>query len=204
VIHEPTPAWSTPLAPKLARTICKFPTEWDAASIDQRWGWLKTSTEENPHPFSDADFELLRTHIQALAFFPGGTGLPTNHWHFQAREFVRQSRRCGWLGEREMLRCLPLVYRANQGNRNTPVVQNTLTTATARTRLHERGRTAMMMVIRKYGIKGPRLSHFLAQVYQETGVLRWAQELASGAEYQGRSDLGTPNLETAFDSRAAD
>jgi hydroxyethylthiazole kinase len=178
------------IAPRLARTICKFPTEWDAATIDQRWGWLKTSTEENPKPFSEQDFELLRAHIQALAFFPGNTALPASHWHFQPREFVRQFRQCEWFSQGEMLRCIPLVYRANQGNRNTPVVEVTINTATASARLQERGRPALMRMFRKYGIKGKRLCHLLAQVYQETGVLRWSQELASGAEYQGRVDLG--------------
>jgi phosphoribosyl-AMP cyclohydrolase len=95
------------LATKLARSVCKFPTEWDKATIDQRWGWLKTSTQENPNPFSDADFALLKRHIEALAFFPGGTGLPASHWHWQPREFVRQFRRCGWLAEIEMRRIYP-------------------------------------------------------------------------------------------------
>lgn len=47
-----------------------------------------------------------------------------------------------------------------------------------------------MKICRKYGIHNLRLAHFLAQIYQETGVLRWAQELATGAEYEGRADLG--------------
>ena len=53
----------------MERTICKFPTEWDGSTIDQRWGWLKTSTPENPNPFNDADFALLKAHIAALAFY---------------------------------------------------------------------------------------------------------------------------------------
>jgi hydroxyethylthiazole kinase len=188
---EATTRLSDPvLAPRLARTVCKFPTEWDAATVDRRWGWLKTSTAENPNPLTTEDFEQLRAHIRALAFFPVDFGLAGTHWHFQPREFVRQLRTCSWLDEREMLRCIPLVYQANRGNRNTPVDQVTIDTATATARLHERGRSALMKVFRKYGISRQRLSHLLAQVYQETGVFRWAQELASGAEYQGRVDLG--------------
>jgi hypothetical protein len=60
------------VAPKLAHAICKFPTEWDASTIEQRWGWLKTQTDENPSPFTETDFALLKAHIQKLAFFPGG------------------------------------------------------------------------------------------------------------------------------------
>lgn len=178
------------LTQRLKRTICKFPSEWNASDVDRRWGWLKTPSEENPTPFTEVDFARLRAHIHALAFLPGGVGLSASHWHFQPREFVRQFRKCGWLSEREMLRCLPLVYQANRGNRSSPVVQNTLNTPIARTRLNERNRSIFLRVMQKYGLRGQRLCHFLAQVYQETGVLRWAQELASGAEYQGRVDLG--------------
>jgi predicted chitinase len=42
----------------------------------------------------------------------------------------------------------------------------------------------MMWMFLKYGLR-ERLSHFLAQVYQETGVLRLTEEVASGAEYEG-------------------
>ena len=64
------------VAPKLAKAICKFPTEWNAASFDRRLGWIKTSTVENPTPVDAANFERLRAHVVALAFWPGGVGLP--------------------------------------------------------------------------------------------------------------------------------
>jgi predicted chitinase len=143
------------LAPKLARTICKFPTEWDAASIDQRWGWLKTSTAENPTPFADADFELLRGHIEALAFFPGRTGLPANHWHFQPREFVRQFRKCGWLSNRE----LALIYPDSQ----YPLAALSRLGQTPES-VRERHRVALNYTLRKYVITSPtRRIHFLGQ-----------------------------------------
>lgn len=36
----------------------------------------------------------------------------------------------------------------------------------------------------------PRVRHFLAQIAHESGGLRWMVELASGAAYEGRRDLG--------------
>jgi predicted chitinase len=138
------------LAPKLARAICKFPTEWDAATIDQRWGWLKTSTVENPEPLTDASFELLRAHIQALAFFPGGTGLPASHWHWQPREFVRVFRGCGWLNSGELQRCLPSALTADIA----------------------RFATSINSSVRKYlGSNRVRISHFIGQLAHETGNL---------------------------------
>ncbi|MCY7370889.1 MAG: M23 family metallopeptidase [Polaromonas sp.] len=113
------------LVAKLARAVCKFPTEWDAATIDTRWGWLKTSTPENPEPLSDVDFERLRTHISALAFWPGGMGINAHHWHWQPREFVRQFRKCPWLSAGEFVRVypnrkFPVGALTQEGNGRTP------------------------------------------------------------------------------------
>lgn len=43
----------------------------------------------------------------------------------------------------------------------------------------------------KFGISTPmRAAHYIAQVAHETGQLKWLEELASGAQYEGRKDLG--------------
>lgn len=45
--------------------------------------------------------------------------------------------------------------------------------------------------MREFGITSQaRASAFLAQVLHESGELKWFEELASGAEYEGRRDLG--------------
>ena len=42
-----------------------------------------------------------------------------------------------------------------------------------------------------FGISSPwRASHYIAQVAHETGELRYMEELSSGAQYEGRKDLG--------------
>lgn len=35
-----------------------------------------------------------------------------------------------------------------------------------------------------------RIAHFIAQVFHESGCLKWIEELASGDAYEGRTDLG--------------
>lgn len=179
-----------PVASKLAKAICKFPTEWSSTNFDRRLGWIKTPTLENPQPADVTDFERLRTHIASLSFWPGNTGLPDSHWHWNPREFIGHFRKCGWLSQREMIQCVPLVYQANKTHRASTVVQESITTRAATERVVERDHVAFFKTCRKYGISGVRLAHFLAQIYQETGVLRWSEELASGDEYQGRVDLG--------------
>ncbi|MCA6218251.1 hydroxyethylthiazole kinase [Ideonella sp. B7] len=178
------------MVPKLAHAICKFPTEWEASTIEQRWGWLKTQTEENSSPFTEADFSLLKAHIQALAFSPGGMGMSASHWRFHPKVFVSLLRNCSWLCEREMLRCIPLTFQTNKTNKNSQIIKASVSTAEARRRLSERGNGVMMRMFLKYGLRRGRLAHFLAQVYQETGVLRLTEEIASGKEYEGRTDLG--------------
>ena len=43
----------------------------------------------------------------------------------------------------------------------------------------------------RYGINNRmRMCHFLAQIAHESGELRYTKEIASGAQYEGRKDLG--------------
>ena len=43
----------------------------------------------------------------------------------------------------------------------------------------------------QFGITTPlRAAHYIAQVAHETGQLKWLEEIASGAQYEGRKDLG--------------
>ena len=42
-----------------------------------------------------------------------------------------------------------------------------------------------------FGIDSPkRIAHYLAQVFHESGALRYVEEIASGEQYEGRKDLG--------------
>ena len=158
------------VAPKLARAICKFPTEWNATTIDARWEWLKTQSDENSDPLSADDFEDLRKHITALAFWPGGMGIDAVHWHWQPREFVRQFRKCGWLSQRELAQVYPdskypIQALATEGRGRTP------------DSIREQYRLEINKVTRKYFVASPiRLTHFFGQGAVESLCLTLMEE----------------------------
>lgn len=174
------------VAPKLARAICKFPTEWNAASFDRRLGWIRTSTVENPNPVDEVNFERLRAHVAALAFWPGNTELQESHWHWHPRAFIGWFRRCGWLSEKEMAQCFP---RNLQHLTGTKFVSHAFAWSDAIARssvwsLH------FNKANRKYGIdQRQRLTHYFAQVVPETGYLRLMKESDSkdGSYLRGKT-----------------
>lgn len=156
---------------KLRRTLCKIPTEWERATVDFRWGWLKEETEENPAPLSDEDFLKLRDHIEALAFWEDANiGISSSHWHFQPAEFIKWFRKCSWLDERELAQCIP---------RTCTLGATSWAIALARGQNH---RVRMGRMFRKYGARTvERKIHFLAQIFIETGLLRTIREAGQGA-----------------------
>lgn len=156
------------VAPKLARAICKFPTEWGAASFDRRLGWIKTSTAENPTPVDAGGFERLRAHITALAFWPSNTGLPESHWHWNPREFVAHFRKCGWLSELEMAQIYSdeALYTGAGQSGST---------------YKERYRPSVNHVLRKYCLNSSkRAAHFFGQSARESYYFMLVRESAIG------------------------
>lgn len=167
------------VAPKLAKAICKIPTEWDAETFDVRLNWIKTSTLENPIPVDEKNFDRMREYVTALAFWPGNMGLPKSHWHWNPSQFIEHFRRCGWLSQREMTQCVPRV---------SPAGLVPLSTATARI---QTWRLAINKMARKFTINSAaRITHLLAQIWAETGYLRLTRESdaedARYAPYVGR------------------
>lgn len=162
------------IAAKLRRTLCKMPAEWEKGTVEKRWGWLKSQTLENPKPFTEDDFNLLKAHIEALAFWEeANLGMESNHWHFEPREFIAHFRMCGWLSVNEMTQCFPRNLKHLTG---TQFVSHTFSWANANARsttwaLH------FNKANRKYGIdQRQRLVHYFAQVVPETGFLRLMKE----------------------------
>jgi uncharacterized protein (TIGR03034 family) len=77
------------------RFICQFPLEWDFASFDTRFSWLKAPNASLPEPMSKDSYAELKEHAGALSFFDK---LPVDTqkeltglvWHFDPRGLMIQ------------------------------------------------------------------------------------------------------------------
>ncbi len=179
---------------KLRRAICKFPTEFDQGSFEARYGHIKNESYFK-NDATGKNWTALSKHIMALTFIDIPTEYKVAQWHFHPLAFIDVMRKCGWLSKKEILRCMPYKYQSNSGNNTTPVRVYFLSTPDAKARLADSVAIQLMRTCRKYGIDSRvRLSHFLAQIYQETGIFRLVEEVASGREYEGRADLGNTHI----------
>ncbi len=154
---------------KLSKTICKFPTEWDANTVEARWGWLKTKTEENAEPFNETEFGLLAAHIQKLAFWSADIGVGSAVWHWQPREFVKHFRGCQWISKAEWMRVYPEKTYSDVGK--------------ARVDIFETYTAPLNKVFRKYSIlRANRMAHFFGQSAQETYYFLLVREASIGVK----------------------
>jgi predicted chitinase len=141
-----------PVNKRMAKAICKFPSEWATTGLEDRYSWLKQTSEAWTTPLSETDFTALMNHANALAFWEDAQGLPDTGelWHFPATEFIRQFRKCRWLSVSELSGALPRASQANVARyfRSINIVSNRYLTANL-----------------------ARVSHFLGQVAHETANL---------------------------------
>ena len=182
---------------KLKKVVCKFATEWRAATIAQRWGWLKTSTKENPEKLSEEDFEALKRHIEKLCFWDSANiEIDSVHWHFDPREFIRHLRHCGWLSTHELVQCIPRNAIEQTKNANNQVVypRSIFSWSQAQQRA-ARLKVPLNRALRKYliSMSVQRISYFFANCIQETMYLSRTAELGgptlSYAPWFGRGIL---------------
>jgi hypothetical protein len=155
---------------KLKRAICKFPTELNQATIEERWGWLRDDAEFGLGEYYDE----FAAHVGALAIpWDEANWLPNSHWHFQPREFITTWRKCGWLAMDEAFQLFPshALRRDNHGIWLNEQVQP------GRARL-QRHLPSLNKSCRRYGIVTPlRQAAFYANAMQET---MWFGTLSEG------------------------
>lgn len=80
---------------KLMKSICKFPFEWNSATIDTRFSWVKHKSKAAPDPLTAEEYKVLTNYIGALCFFDKLSGsvqaeLSGEIWHFEPRAFITQ------------------------------------------------------------------------------------------------------------------
>ncbi|WP_321963558.1 type VI secretion system tip protein VgrG [Paraburkholderia sp. J7] len=78
---------------RVARAVCKFPSEWCKAGLEARYNWLKSPHDALNNPLSETDFVTLMNHAKDLAFWDEITDPdfpPANEcWHFPPTAFIR-------------------------------------------------------------------------------------------------------------------
>ena len=157
---------------KLKRSICKFPTEWEQATIQTRMGWVR----EPKNGFGledDANWDRFMRHCQAMTF----SDLPASYlganWRVDPAEFIGVMRRCGWLSKREVTQLFPGKGLRNAGARGW-VLEDVYPEPLG----IELNFLVLNQSTRKYGITTPqRLGAFYGNAMQET---QWFRLLAEG------------------------
>lgn len=176
---------------RLARTICKFPTEWERATVAARWQWLTQETPPGTGPMAGPylkpeDFARFKAHSDALCFWEDASlGIPSKHWHFHPREFIRVFRQCGWLSKDEMYQLFPMTaMRKSRGAWVSENVTPSLANLVA-------ARVALNKACRRYGIVTPlRMAAFYANAMQETQWFQLLAERSNGQRYLPWSGRG--------------
>jgi hypothetical protein len=162
---------------RLARTLCKFPTEWEKATVTARWQWLTQETPSGAGPMAGpylqpADFPRFKAHAEALCFWEeANLGIPAKHWHFHPREFIGLFRQCGWLSTNEMFQLFPMTAMRKSGSGwvSEAVPDSKSLIASYCSDLNK--------ACRRYGIVTPlRMAAFYANILVETGWFRALQE----------------------------
>jgi predicted chitinase len=150
---------------KLRRTICRFPSEWDQASVEARHGWVKTEhfkPTESDGAAATKSWDRFVDHIKAVTFPKLPEDFLKADWRFHPKEFVGVMRKCGWLSKGELSKALDSAPTAGKARADAL-------------------RLPMNAMLLKYGINNSRLrsAHFLAQVGHETGWWQYREELGN-------------------------
>lgn len=176
---------------KLARTICKFPTEWVKGEVRNRWAWTREQGNPYmPYPLTDeGDFTEMAEFAGKLCFWEDlpdedKARLTVKHWHFHPREFIKQFRQCGWLSRNEMVQLLPA--NSLRPDKKIWVWENVSLSGAAGLLADgdaaaEGRRVALNVALRKYCVATPvRLACFFGNATQET---QWFQKFQENSPY---------------------
>ncbi|MFL9927373.1 M23 family metallopeptidase [Herbaspirillum lusitanum] len=187
------------LRKKLRRVICKFPSEWDKASVLQRYDWVKKQFEASNA--SPEFWEKFCQHCKAMCFDQLPAAYLKAQWHFHPVEFIKHFRKCKWLSEGEFVQLLPMqVLRVSKTKAGTKAVWETVSTnTTAPSSVLKLHRIPLNLSFRKYGINNhQRMAAFLGNAIQETqwlGKLYEENKSAWYSPWDGRGFLQLTHVE---------
>lgn len=157
---------------KLEHAICRFPTEWDKATITQRYEWLKT--DEEFRMSEGHGWEEFAAHCEAL----GCDDLPQEYkeadWRFHPRRFISYCGQSGWLSASEFAQAMPKTLKHLSGEK---FISHTFPWNKALSRA-DLWHVHFNSTSRKYGLCSlNRRTHLLAQIIPETDYLRLVKEI---------------------------
>ncbi|MCZ2497593.1 hypothetical protein GN316_12570 [Xylophilus sp. Kf1] len=161
---------------RLKRAICKFPTEWDASTIEARNRWVIDPAQTKP-PLDQEHWRKFLRHAEAMCLPDLPSGYLQAQWRFHPQEFVEIMGKVGWLSKNEVVRCFERVgvkpkdmleRLEKSGKNDANIVKRPAL-------LH----VALQKMLRKYLINTSpsRLAHFIGQIAEETGYLEYALEM---------------------------
>lgn len=157
------------------KLICHFPFEWEKSTIDTRFSWLKTGSEEHD-PMTEEDYAKFKAHAEALCFDCAKLS-SGSLWHFEPKAFIEHLRNCSWMSLDELASTFPkYLFYSSSGNPRTaqkqPASVYSINHAHAKSRI-ESHYDSLNLSIRKYiGGDKKRISFFLPQTLLETAQWR--------------------------------
>lgn len=176
---------------KLAKTICKFPTEWARGEVRTRWAWTRDKGNPYmPYPLEDEpDFTEMADFAQKLCFWEDlpdedKARLTIKHWHFHPKEFIKHFRKCSWLSRDEMVQLLPANSLRQAGSLwvwESVQLSGAAGLLAAGDAAAEERRVALNVALRKYCVvTSVRLACFFGNTTQET---QWFQKFHENSPY---------------------
>ncbi|PKH26458.1 hypothetical protein CIG19_01265 [Enterobacterales bacterium CwR94] len=146
--------------------IACFPFEWDSATLESRFSWLKNKRDDF-EAMSDDEYDTFIKHVESLSFGPGD--YPAGKvWNFNPASFITHFRKNMWL-ESDVISG---VMCANTSPKNITTINN----ISDKSKVFQK---AINTVLNKYNlVTFGRVSHFLGQGAIESGYLMSMQEVS--------------------------
>ncbi|MGS0740359.1 hypothetical protein ACVBEF_00725 [Glaciimonas sp. GG7] len=167
--------------PKLARTICKFPFEWDQDGILKRYAFIQKEFQ-----LTDENWEKVKHHLIAMSVANLPDAFRQAQWHFHPGEFIRHFRNCGWLSEEEVVRVVRETVFDKNGKESAPILRTDIKTRlrSAADKRPANLSPALQRAMRKYGItQTHRIAHLFGQLAAETARLTYMVELGKDSYF---------------------